>query len=504
MSAGSAHRPFLRVGGMSHLEVARIASVERTAAPRLFVLIGLLCSFTIGGLIAANLPIAFGFIAFLTLLCFALFRPSVLAAGLVVLSVFIERSLQPVRITVGGTELLNFNGVVNLCLVVIVLFYAVINRLRPFQSLLTRSFFFYLVIVAFSVLFSTDAVMTIHSIVRISSAYCIYLLITQFVTEKAQIDRVFLTLIVVSAIPIVVGLYQIAFRNHFVVSRDLRIYGTLRNGMSYAMYLALVLPYVLGQALSAKGGLARKCFFWCLFLAGLVNLVYSSTRIGWGVFACALIVYGVLANATRLLPSILALLVLCVIVFFPFFARSFGGYFRTDLQTYLSDDVSWDSRSQDYITASSLHIRVFVWRHMLRRLLDTNVWFGAGSGTWFENTDRQMVGFPIASHSDYLEVLFGTGLIGLSIYLMFRIRQLLLLAHFARGGVEHEIKMTVLFPCLATHVACLGMSITEVWQAYSGIYWLSWITCGISESYYVWYRSQEHSAETAEATANDA
>ena len=74
-----------------------------------------------------------------------------------------------------------------------------------------------------------------------------------------------------------------------------------------------------------------------------------------------------------------------VIVFFPVFAKSFGGYFKTDWSMYFSNDVRWDIRSQDYITASSLHIRIFVWRHMLHKLMETNPWIGAGSGTWFEN-----------------------------------------------------------------------------------------------------------------------
>ncbi len=198
-----------------------------------------------------------------------------------------------------------------------------------------------------------------------------------------------------------------------------------------------------------------------------------------------------LTDAKRLLPVMLIALFLAVIVFFPVFAKSFGGYFKTDWNMYFSNDVRWDFRSADYLTASSLHIRIYVWRNMVHKLMDTNPWLGAGSGTWFENFDLQMIGFPLASHSDYFEVLFGTGFLGLTLYLMFRIRQLILLARFAGSGIERRLKTTVLFPCLATHIACLGMSVTEVWQAYNGLYWLSWTTIGICEAYYRWYCTQE-------------
>jgi O-antigen ligase len=467
--------------------IARLSSVERGGAPRLLIPGGLLCALLIGWLSVANARIAFGFVALLTLLCLAAAFPAALVPALVVLSVFVERALQPLTITVGGTELLNFCGVVNVCLICIVLLLAATGRLRPFQSLVTGSFALYAAVVVLSLLFSVDTLMTARSIVRITAAYCIYLLITQFVTEKRQIDRVFLILVLVSAVPIAAGLYQVAFENHFALSRDMRIRGTFKNGMSYAMYLALMLPYLFGQMLAAKAGLSRRCFFGALFLAGLVNLVYTSTRIGWGVFAFAMVLYGALSNPRRLLPPIVILLVLSGILFSPFYAKAFGGYFRTDLKTYFSDDVSWDYRTPDYLTASSLHIRIYVWRHMLHKLRDTNVWFGLGSGTWFEKMDRQTIHFVLASHSDYAEVVFGTGVVGLAAYLVFRIRQLTLLARFTRSGAERHIKGAVLFPCLATHVACLGMSVTEVWQAYSGIYWLSWITFGISESYYRWY-----------------
>ncbi len=62
----------------------------------------------------------------------------------------------------------------------------------------------------------------------------------------------------------------------------------------------------------------------------------------------------------------------------------------------------------------------------------------------------------------------------------------------------------VLFPCLATHIACIGMSMTEVWQAYDGIYWLSWITIAISEACYRWYRTHEQQAAAQdESESND-
>lgn len=482
---------------MPRLDATRITPVERAGAPSLAVLAGLLGALATGYLLTVNIAIALGFLAFMTLFCVVALRPVSLVPVLVILTVFIERVLQSVGISAGGRELVNLGGIVNLCLAAAIVFYVMTDRMRPFESLLTPSFALYLVAVGLSLLVSLDAMMTVRSIVRITAGYCIYLMITQFVTEKRQIDRLIQLVIMVSVIPIAVGLYQIAVENHFAISRDMRIKGTFKNGMSYSMYMAFLLPYIFGQFAFSQAGWLKRSFFAALFAAGVMNLVYSSTRIGLGAFALAMTIYALLTDVKRLLPVMLVVLCLSVTIFFPFFVDSFGGYFKTDWSTYFSDDVRWDFRSEDYLTASSLHIRVYVWRHMVHKLMEANPWIGAGSGTWFENIDLKTIGFPLASHSDYFEVLFGTGFIGLTFYLIFRIRQLTLLARFAGSGIERRIKTTVLFPCLATHVASLGMSVTEVWQAYNGIYWLSWIMIGICEVYYRSFCAEESRQEEA-------
>ncbi len=476
---------------MFRADVARIGTAERPGLPLLHVLVGLLGALATGYLLSLDIVIAFGFLGFLTLFCVTVLHPMSLIPGLVILTVFVEKALQSVGISVGGRELINLCGLVNFCLAAAILFYAMSSQMRPFQSLMTPSFALYLAAVFLSLLVSVDVQMTVRSVVRITAGYCIYLMITQFVTEKKRIDGLVQCLLLISAVPIVVGLYQIVFENHFVLSRDMRIKGTFKNGMSYAMYMACLLPYIFGQVVFSRSSWRRRSFFAFLFAGGVANLLYTGTRIGWGAFAVAMTIYALLTDAKRLLPVMLVALVLAVILFFPFFAQSFGGYFTTDWSTYFSDNVGWDFRSADYMTASSLHIRVYVWRKMVHQLWDTNPWIGVGSGTWFEHMDVKTLGFPLASHSDYFEVLFGTGFLGLAFYLMFRVRQLTLLARFAGSGIERSLKTAVLFPCLATHVACMGMSVTEVWQAYNGLYWLSWITIGICEAYYRWHCAQE-------------
>jgi O-antigen ligase len=469
---------------MLGMNVVKARSIERVGVPRLPVFVGLLVALVLGYLAVTNGAIALGLAAMLILFIWIASYPAMLVAVLIGVSVLVESTLRSVTVSVGGQELLNFNGVVNCGLIGATILYMAAGRIRPFQSLISRSFLLYCVAVVASLLFSVDPLLTVRSAIRISAAYCLYLIVTQVLTEKHQIDRAVRTLVMISIVPITVGLYELAFVNHFKFSRDLRVESTFATGMSYAMYLALVLPYVFGQIFFARGRPARKGLLAAIFLAGLLNLAYNPTRIAWGVFAFAMVLYAALANPRKFLPPILIVLLILIVAFFPLVSQYFGGFFKTGWKTYLSDNTSWDVKSPDYRTVSSLHIRVFVWKNMLREVLRRNVIFGAGSGTWFDYQDRRTMGFSLASHSDYFEVVYGTGVLGLLTYLLFRIKQVTLLARFARSDAERTVKLTVLFPCLLTHIACLGMSVTEVWQSYSGIYWLSWITFGISEAYY--------------------
>ena len=171
-------------------DAARIDSVERAGVPSSSVLIGLLGALATGYLLTVNIAMAFGFLVFLALFFVTVQHPAALVPGLVMLTVVIERALQSVGITVGGRELLNFCGVVNLCLA------AAIRLLRDHRENAAVR------IPADAVLrsvpgggvllhcwFRVDALMTVRSIVRITAGYCIYLMITQFITEKRQIDR---------------------------------------------------------------------------------------------------------------------------------------------------------------------------------------------------------------------------------------------------------------------------------------------------------------------------
>ncbi|MHA1341271.1 MAG: O-antigen ligase family protein [Promethearchaeota archaeon] len=405
---------------------------------------------------------------------------------MIILPLFIGVSFQQISFFASEQTIVNFNGVINICIISATIFYMLTRRINPFNSFITKPFMLYLVAVLVSLIVSINQFLTIKSFVRITTAYCVYLMITQFLYNKEDIDNLFKIFLYVLFIPVIVGVYQIGIEDKFHFSRELRIHGTFKNGQSYSQYLAFLLPFVFAQWTSIKGLVKKKIVLFILFFMGSINLLFTSTRIGWGAFIISLIIFSILSGKIKYLLVISILLVILLIVFSSFFLRFFGGFLTTPASFYFSNYLSKDMNINYSPAVSSLHARVYIWKHMLNEVLNKSPLLGLGSGTWYNFFSKKLK-IPIASHNDYIEVLFGTGFFGLLFYLIFRFKQVGLLVKFYKSTKKCLENKTVILPSLAVYISFMFVSITEVWQAYDGIYWTSWIILGISECYYKYY-----------------
>jgi len=423
---------------------------------------------------------------------FSLFNKKILLYILVILSIFVEVTFQQIPFFASENAIVNFNGIINICIIFVTIFYILTRKIDLFKSYITKPFIFYLSAVLLSLIVSINKLLTIKSFVRIITAYCIYLIITQLIDNKEDMDKLFKIFIFLCFIPVIIGIYQIGIENKFNISRELRIHGTFKNGQSYSQYLAIILPFIFAQWTSIKSFVEKKIGFIIIFFIGIINLFFTVTRISWGAFILSIIIYIILSRKIKYLIIISILLIFLVIVFSPFFIEFFGAFFTTPVSVYMSNYLSKDMHTSSYQSVSSLHIRVYVWKHMVDEVLNNSPLLGLGSGTWYGYTSTKL-NIPIASHDDYIQVLFGTGFLGLFLYLVFRFKQIGLLLKFHKATKGCLEKETVILPTLAVYISLMFVSITECWQGYDGIYWISWIILGISEVYYKYYMLRGHS-----------
>ncbi len=432
-----------------------------------------------------DLKISFGLLFLSALMLVSIQNYKIVLFILVLFTVCIETTLQQISLASGQSGMLNFNGAINIYIVAFTLLYIFKGEVKPFNSLITKPFLLYFLIVIFSLAVSSDRVLTIKSGIRISTGYCLYLLISQLITDKKSMDKMFKFFLFLCIIPIFVGLYQIVFVNKFHFTLDMRVTGTFKNGQSYSQYLAILLPFLFARLTSVNDFMGKKVFFFVLFILGLANLLYSNTRIGWVACFFSIIIYCYLSNKKRILLFLLVLLVMMGIALSPFVMQRFGIYFTTPWSAYLSDNLYDSKHSSVYEGISSVHARIWVWKNMLRETFKSPI-IGLGSGTWFDYFSAKL-GIGAASHNDYIEVLFGTGFLGLFFYFLLRIKQIGLLMKIKKFTLKSPENMTVILPSLAISISLMVVSLTEVWQAYVGVYWTFWIILGLSECYYKYF-----------------
>jgi len=408
---------------------------------------------------------------------------------LVILPIFIEVSFQQIPFFALENTIVNFNGVINIWIIGTTIFYIATRRINIFKSYITKPFVLYLLVILVSLTVSTYPLITIKSFVRITTAYCVYLMITQFINKKEDIDKLFKVFLFILLIPVIIGMYQIVIENKFLLSRGLRIKGTFKNGQSYSQYLAFLLPFIFARLTSIREFLVKKIFILILFFLGLINLLFTGTRIGWGALILALIIYCILTKKIKYLTVVTVLLICLLIIFYPFFKQYFATLLTTPFSAYSSNYFPDQKEIVGAQNVSSMHIRVYIWKHMIQEVFKKNPLLGLGSGTWF-GFFSEKISIPIASHNDYVQVFFGTGFIGLFFYLIFRFNQIGLLIKFSKLTDKYININTAIMPSLAVYISFIFVSITEVWQAYDGLYWTSWIILGISECYYKNYISE--------------
>jgi len=449
-------------------------------------LLAIVFAFFFGIVLKINYLGAIALFILVLLSIFAMRKEKAFLCFLVIFSILIEVSFQKIAIFPSDRISLNLNGIINGGMFGIACLYLISGRIKLPNAWMSKTFALYLAAVLLSLSVSCNHFLTIKSFIRIFAPFCIYLILTQRITDKKDIDGFFNLFIFLCCIPIAVGIFQIICVNRFILSRTLRVAGTFKNGQSYSMYLGMILPFIFAQMISSKYILRKRLIFSGIFMLGVINLLYSTTRIGWGSCFFSIILYCFLAKKKRCLYTLFFICLLLGIFFLPVIAKEFGSFFTTPWSSYLSNDISYFMKPSTYETTSSLHIRIYVWKQMLREVITNNPFLGMGSETWFGFISRRL-NVPVASHNDYVKVFFGTGFVGLICYLTYRIKQIMLLSKMRKvlkSTIEYNV---VILPALAVFISFIFVSLTESWQSYVGLYWSAWIMLGISECYCKYY-----------------
>jgi len=271
-------------------------------------------------------------------------------------------------------------------------------------------------------------------VLRLLTAMAMYAVLVYKLDSVKKINWLVFAVIAPQIPPTVQGLLRVAQGG----GMDLDSGEIVRSGHSgQGAFLAMILSFCLVQLLDART-LQRRLLWGGLVTLFSVGLFFTYGRAGWIGFGVTAVVIGLMKRSKLLVvfPVILVLLVAAV----PTVSQRFADI---DLQ-HLDDSGAG---------------RIEMWRESAEAWA-TNPWLGVGYGVGRHELAEYSGRLASMLHNDYMAVLSGAGLIGLTLFLLWHGQWFVELLR-ARRAARHGYDRTLALAAFAMFFASLVVRITD-------------------------------------------
>jgi O-antigen ligase len=272
-----------------------------------------------------------------------------------------------------------------------------VKRILQHKVLQTFNFFFLLFFIAsiVSLINSNNPTASLSEIIRylILVIFFNYVAIT-FRNEKG-FQVIFLCTIFSSLVPLAAGLYQIIFRcGNLATFGFNRIQGTFVHPNVHGQYLLLIALLILFYLSTYAIDKWKRYGLVLLFSLVLLEIYYTFTRSVWIALVAGFIVFIFIRNRQIQKIRYGAIFTGTIGLVLPFAAERWLDLFGKNKHIPIS---SWEWRTS-------------LWKSMIEKVQE-HPFIGHGYGMFDYN-----VGF--GAHNDYLRILYETGFLGLTMYLL--------------------------------------------------------------------------------------
>lgn len=308
--------------------------------------------------------------------------------------------LDPFRYTgFAGITVLSLTGVF---LAVLMVFLILTNKkIKIVPPTPIKSMYLFLALASITVLQSKEKFLSFESVLKILTILGMYFLSFNLVKSIKDARLLIRTVVYSSAIPIGVGLFQIAKKigiqqGGFSAARINSVF-VLSN--VFAIYLATVLILSLYLFLDSKVKRKEKTWLGFLFLGGLICLIKTYTVSAWLMFFSGILIVSFFNK--KLLRIIIPLGLLIALIF----------------------HKGFQERIQSITEEKKYGFNSVVFRKEINKQLLTNAFpqhpvTGFGIGT-AQKVSSKYTDFSMLPHSDIVRMMIETGLFGASLYLFF-------------------------------------------------------------------------------------
>ncbi|HAS6347419.1 TPA: hypothetical protein I7241_05510 [Vibrio vulnificus] len=313
-----------------------------------------------------------------------------------------------------------------------------------------------------SSLWSPDLVNSLRSSFWILTYMSAFLIPFFFSDAKRCYESVLYLVILSFAIPLVVGLLDIATNLTGIVGGVYRIKSTFSHPNIFAFYLTQVLFAVLAmRTIAIKDN--RNIFGsnLGLIIIGVVSvfIILTQTRSAWGVTLVLLAVHCAVNEKRLFMPMVLS----CLLI------AAFPPVTERILDALSSADTYYDP----YAKLNSFEWRVIVWESAMPWIYD-NLWIGYGFnsfGYYFLDFVLLEEDNSFDAHNMYIQYLFDLGLIGLLSYFILAI----ITIYYLLIGKRHHSSGTLVLVCFIAYSLC---GISDNISFYLSFNWYFWLVIG--------------------------
>jgi O-antigen ligase len=359
----------------------------------------------------------------------------------------------------GGLEL-NFAGIFAILSIAFCLFIAVKNFQRIRRFPLLRSWLFFLLALAASLITSVDISPGIAELARLLSAALIFYASFIIVENNRDLSALIKVIIASAMIPSLVAVYQYFTKTGLTIPFEgvnNRVFGTFAHPNLLAFYLLLALSLCFVVFLVSNKKKIPTILYGLTTILYLTTLAFTYTRSAW----LGLVLIVVLLGLTRYRKFLLIALFALAISYFSI------EQINTRVQSFSSKDPS-----------SSIEWRLQLWQDSFKYFLERPV-LGYGIGTSNEvilNNRGPLAGSTDA-HDDYLRVALDAGIVGLIAFSFLIINLLITLINLYRRQDKPRLK-TLSFVILTLTIGFYLISFGDNIITNTALQWSLWALLG--------------------------
>lgn len=294
----------------------------------------------------------------------------------------------------GSLATISLAGILSILLVLGGIMYITVKKVNILKLRVSRPALLFMIITLMGISLSPDFWAGMKDWLRVASIFILYIILTDGLREKKDIQVLLGAIFVSLIVPISIGFYQI-FKSTGYWDQQLgafRINAIYACPNGYASYLTLILFPFLVFGLYSSSSFRKGCFM-TTSLVMLIHLYFTYTRAPVVGFLVAIFVLGLLV--TKKVWVVFPLILVFAYLYPPIIGRF----------------------SELGSTYGSFMWRVNLWRHAITWFKSSPL-IGHGIGSFYPIALSQLGrGIGGESHNGYATLLVETGLIGLVVAL---------------------------------------------------------------------------------------